>query len=57
MGSLAVIKYLVDNEHQLERDSLRDREPVKLFQNSCSLFKQCDTYEILTNIFCVTGWH
>ena len=32
MGSLA-IKYFVDNEHQLEDDSLRDREPVKLFQN------------------------
>ena len=32
MGSLAV-KCFVDNEHQLEDDSLRDREPVKLFQN------------------------
>ena len=27
------IESFVDNEHQLEGDSLRNREPVKLFQN------------------------
>ena len=32
VGSLA-IKSCVDNEHQLEDGLLRDREPVKLFQN------------------------
>ena len=32
VGSLA-INCFVDNAHQLEDDSLRDREPVKLFQN------------------------
>ncbi len=34
----------MDNEHHLEDDSLRDREPVKLFQNGgdrTGFFGQC----------------